>query len=153
MQHGESLDYGRVEPDVRLSSQGFDHLFHRSTGEQVDGMDVRAVRAAGEKAVKWCRSGKGPYILEMKTYRYRGHSMSDPAKYRTKEEVEAEKKRDALTRLKRQLLDDPATQERVTQLMSDVEDEVAEAVRFADESPDPQLDLLAPTTYAGDFAR
>src|SRR5215813_963390 len=75
----------RSSATTDLSKRG---LSFNIPGEQVDGMDVRAVRAAGEKAVRWCRAGKGPIILEMLTYRYRGHSMSDPAKYRTKEEVQ-----------------------------------------------------------------
>ncbi len=80
---GTSID--RSSAQINLSKRG---LSFNIPGEQVDGMDIRAVRAAGEKAAQWCRSGRGPYILEMLTYRYRGHSMSDPAKYRTREEVD-----------------------------------------------------------------
>ena len=75
----------RSSAQTDLSKRG---LSFNIPGVEVDGMDVRAVKAAGEEALAWCRAGKGPTILEMMTYRYRGHSMSDPAKYRTKEEVD-----------------------------------------------------------------
>ena len=80
---GTSVERSSAQTDLSKRGSSFN-----IPGEQVDGMDVRAVKAAGEKAVAWCRAGKGPIILEMKTYRYRGHSMSDPAKYRTREEVD-----------------------------------------------------------------
>ena len=84
-QYGMGTSVARASATTNLSQRGrsFD-----IPGEQVDGMDIRAVKAAGDKAVKWCREGNGPIILEMLTYRYRGHSMSDPAKYRPKEEVD-----------------------------------------------------------------
>ena len=87
------------------------HFYKRGSsfnipGEQVDGMDVEAVHAAGEKAISWCRAGNGPTILEMKTYRYRGHSMSDPAKYRSREEVTAvREKRDPIEHLAQKLIE------------------------------------------------
>jgi pyruvate dehydrogenase E1 component alpha subunit len=107
-------------------------------GMQVDGMDVLAVRTAGAEAIAHCREGKGPYILEMLTYRYRGHSMSDPAKYRTREEVDAMRKQhDPLDQLKERLIKDGITDEKLRELDAKVKAVVMESADFAMNSPEP----------------
>jgi pyruvate dehydrogenase E1 component alpha subunit len=108
-------------------------------GVQVDGMDVEAVRAAGEVAAAHARSGKGPYILEMQTYRYRGHSMSDPAKYRTKEEVQRMRaERDPINTLKQRLIDQGhADEDALKDIDREVKAIVTEAAEFAQNSPEP----------------
>ena len=108
-------------------------------GEEVDGMDVTAVREAGEKAVKYARSGKGPYILEMKTYRYRGHSMSDPAKYRKREEVDdIRSHHDPIEGLKNQLLElGHASEDELKNIDKEIKGIVKEAADFSLESPEP----------------
>ena len=108
-------------------------------GKQVDGMDVLAVREAGMEAVKHVRAGNGPFLLEMKTYRYRGHSMSDPAKYRSKEEVEGYKEHhDPIDGLKTRLMRDGViTEEKLKALEKEVKDIVTQAAEFAQASPEP----------------
>ena len=107
-------------------------------GEQVDGMDVLAVRAAGQKAVKHCRAGKGPFILEIMTYRYRGHSMSDPAKYRTRDEVQKiREERDAIEQVRGRLLDAGATEAELKAIDKEIKDIVNASAEFAKESPEP----------------
>ena len=113
-------------------------------GEEVDGMDVEAVHAAGEKAVKWCREGNGPIILEMKTYRYRGHSMSDPAKYRTREEVqEVREKRDPIEHFGQKLIERGiATEDDFKAMDKETRAIVNMAAEFATESPEPAPEEL-----------
>ena len=119
-------------------------------GEQVDGMDVLAVKAAGEKAVAHCRAGKGPYILEMMTYRYRGHSMSDPAKYRTREEVEKIKQEKDCIEHVRDLLTQGglASEEELKAIDKDIKEIVNASAEFAKESPEPALGELWTDIYA-----
>ncbi|MFV0513134.1 MAG: pyruvate dehydrogenase (acetyl-transferring) E1 component subunit alpha [Jhaorihella sp.] len=119
-------------------------------GEAVDGMDVLAVKAAGETAVAHCRSGKGPYILEVKTYRYRGHSMSDPAKYRTREEVQKmREERDAIEHVRHMLLDGKhASEEDLKAIDKEIKAIVNKAAEFAKDSPEPALDELWTDIYA-----
>ncbi len=117
-------------------------------GEQVDGMDVLAVREATERAVKRAREGGGPFILEVKTYRYRGHSMSDPAKYRTKEEVdEVKKTRDPIEHVKMLLDQAGATEADLRPIEDEIKAIVAEAVQFAQESPEPDPSELYTDVY------
>src|SRR6266705_677948 len=98
---GTSVERSSAQPDFSKRGSSFN-----IPGSQVDGMDVRAVKAAADQAIAWCRAGKGPIILEMMTYRYRGHSMSDPAKYRTKEEVDKVRtEHDPIEQVRKRLLD------------------------------------------------
>src|SRR6201999_4473432 len=108
-------------------------------GEQVDGMDVRAVKAAGDKAVQWCRDAKGPYILEMMTYRYRGHSMSDPAKYRTREEVEKVRtEHDPIEQVRARLLATKrASEDELKKIDADIRKIINDAADFATHDPEP----------------
>ncbi|MCH2163106.1 MAG: pyruvate dehydrogenase (acetyl-transferring) E1 component subunit alpha [Marinovum sp.] len=119
-------------------------------GEAVDGMDVLAVKAAGEKAVAHCRSGKGPYILEIKTYRYRGHSMSDPAKYRTREEVQKMRdERDPIENVRELLLTGKhATEDDLKAIDKEIKAIVNDAAEFSRTSPEPALEELWTDIYA-----
>ncbi|WGW02529.1 pyruvate dehydrogenase (acetyl-transferring) E1 component subunit alpha [Tropicibacter oceani] len=119
-------------------------------GEVVDGMDVLAVKAAGEKAVAHCRSGKGPYILEIKTYRYRGHSMSDPAKYRTREEVQKmREERDPIDHVRDMLLQGKhASEDDLKAIDKEIKKIVNESAEFARTSPEPALGELWTDIYA-----
>jgi pyruvate dehydrogenase E1 component alpha subunit len=113
-------------------------------GEQVDGMDVRAVKAAGDKAVKWAREGNGPYILEMQTYRYRGHSMSDPAKYRTRDEVQKiRNEQDPIEQVRNRLLQKKwASEDDLKKIDAEVREIVNQAAEFATNDPEPDASEL-----------
>lgn len=108
-------------------------------GRLVDGMNVLAVKAAAMEAIEWCRSGKGPIILEMKTYRYRGHSMSDPAKYRSKDEVNKMKaEHDPIEQVRARLLDErQLSEDKLKDIDRAVKDIVTDAAEFAQTSPEP----------------
>jgi pyruvate dehydrogenase E1 component alpha subunit len=123
---------------------------HGIPGEQVDGMDVRAVKAAADHAAKWCREGNGPIILEMLTYRYRGHSMSDPAKYRTREEVEKVRtESDPIEQVRQRVLQKKwASEDDLKKVDAKVRETVNEAAEFATQDPEPEPSELYTDIYA-----
>jgi pyruvate dehydrogenase E1 component alpha subunit len=117
-------------------------------GQQVDGMDVRAVKAAGDEAVAWCRAGKGPFILEMQTYRYRGHSMSDPAKYRTREEVEKIRTdQDPIEQVRNRLLAAKVSEQELKAIDAEVREIVNASADFAQRDPEPDPSELWTDVY------
>jgi pyruvate dehydrogenase E1 component alpha subunit len=136
----ENNQYG-MGTSVKRSSAGT--LYKRGVGydipgEQVDGMNVFTVQAAARQALDYVREGNGPYILEVRTYRYRGHSMSDPAKYRTKEELEGMKQdRDPITQIKDMMQAAGIEEEEIKLIDKDVKEIVNEAAQFAQDSPLP----------------
>ncbi|MEZ5845829.1 MAG: pyruvate dehydrogenase (acetyl-transferring) E1 component subunit alpha [Geminicoccaceae bacterium] len=139
----ENNRYGMGTATLRAAAGG-QHLFERGAaygipGEQVDGMDVAAVHERAKAAVEHIRSGKGPYILEALTYRYRGHSMSDPAKYRSKEEVQKMREQhDPIEGLKNRLIaDDIMGEADLKKIDKEIRDIVNEAARFSQDSPEP----------------
>lgn len=135
----------RASAQTNFSKRG---ISFNIPGEQVDGMDVRAVRDAGEKAVAWCREGKGPFILEMQTYRYRGHSMSDPAKYRTREEVEKVRHdQDPIEQVRNRLLAAKVSEQDLKAIDADVRKIVNEAADFAQADPEPDASELYTDIY------
>ena len=132
-------------PDIYTRGEAFG-----IPGEAVDGMDVLAVKAASERATAHCRAGKGPYILEVKTYRYRGHSMSDPAKYRTREEVQKMRsERDPIEQVRDMLLTGKhATEDDLKAIDKEIKEVVNQSAEFARTSPEPALEELWTDIYA-----
>ncbi len=149
----ENNKYG-MGTSVRRAAAGGE-LYRRGEpygipGAQVDGMDVLAVKEAGLKAAAYARGGEGPYILEMMTYRYRGHSMSDPAKYRSKEEVsEVRTKHDPIDHARQLLIDgDMADDDALKAIDKEIRDVIADAAEFAQASPEPDPAELWTDTLA-----
>ena len=138
--YGMGTSVNRSSAGENLSDRGKPYGI---MSEIVDGMDILAVREAAIRAIDYCRSGKGPYILEMKTYRYRGHSMSDPAKYRTRDEVDKIRKTsDPIENIKSLLNKMGVEDKTLKDIDTDIKSVIAEAAKFAQDSPEPSEDEL-----------
>ncbi|WP_363181687.1 pyruvate dehydrogenase (acetyl-transferring) E1 component subunit alpha [Sphingomonas quercus] len=151
----ENNQYAMGTSVARSSAE--DQLYRRGEsfrvpGIQVDGMDVLAVRGAAEEALAWVRAGKGPIVLELKTYRYRGHSMSDPAKYRTREEVQSVRDNsDPIEHAKKELEAMGVTEDALKEIEKEIRARVAEAADFAEQSPEPEGGELYTDVLVGQY--
>jgi pyruvate dehydrogenase E1 component alpha subunit len=146
-QYAMGTSLARASATTNLYQRG---AAHGIPGKQVDGMDVRAVKAAADEATQWCREGNGPIILEMMTYRYRGHSMSDPAKYRTREEVEKVRtEHDPIEQVRQRAVQKKwATEDELKKIDAKVREIVNEAAEFATNDPEPDPSELYTDIYA-----
>ncbi|HMG48430.1 MAG TPA: pyruvate dehydrogenase (acetyl-transferring) E1 component subunit alpha [Allosphingosinicella sp.] len=144
---GTSVNRSSAEDQLYKRGESF-----RISGLQIDGMDVLAVRGAAETALKWVRGGKGPILLELKTYRYRGHSMSDPAKYRSREEVQAVRdKSDPIEQAKKELEAMGASEADLKAIDTEIKKIVIEAADFAEQAPEPEPGELYTDVLVGSY--
>ncbi len=144
---GTSVKRSSSEPDFYKRGESF-----RIPGVQVDGMDVLAVRGAAEMALEWTRSGKGPIILELKTYRYRGHSMSDPARYRTREEVQSFREgKDPIDHAAKDLAALGVAEDELKAIDKEIKDIVVGAAKYAEEAPEPDAAELHTDVLVGSY--
>jgi len=145
-QYGMGTSVKRASATTDLCRRG---LAFDIPGKQVDGMDVRAVNAAAGEALDYARSGSGPIILEMLTYRYRGHSMSDPAKYRPREEVQKiRSERDPIEQVKNRLIEEGrAREDELKEIDREIRQIVSEAAEFAQSDPEPDPSELWTDVY------
>jgi pyruvate dehydrogenase E1 component alpha subunit len=144
---GTSVNRSSAEDQLYKRGESF-----RIPGLQIDGMDVLAVRGAAETALQWVRAGKGPILLELKTYRYRGHSMSDPAKYRSREEVQAVRdKSDPIEHAKKELEAMGASEADLKAIDTEIKKIVVEAADFAEQAPEPDPAELYTDVLVGSY--
>jgi len=140
---GTAVDRASAVSEIRQKAEGYN-----IPNERIEGMNVLDVKKAAEKALKHVRQGNGPYFLEIITYRFRGHSMGDPERYRESEEVDRWQKEDPIGILHRWLVkNDKATDEELDQIVAEVEQEVVDAVEFAENSPEPEPEELFKNIY------
>jgi pyruvate dehydrogenase E1 component alpha subunit len=144
---GTAVARGSSETHFHKRGEAF-----RIPGMQVNGMDVLEMRAAAEAAIDYVRGGNGPILMEVKTYRYRGHSMSDPAKYRSREEVQDMKeKSDPIDGLRKDMLAAGITEEELKVIDKDIRRIVTEAADFAETSPEPDVAELYTDILVGQY--
>jgi len=140
---GTSVDRASAVSEIRQKADGYG-----IPNSRADGMDILAVRKSAEEAIAYVRSGKGPYFLEIITYRFRGHSMGDPERYRRTEEVKKYQENDPIGIYRRYLVEhNVITEAELDQIDDQIEQEVMEAVQFAENSPEPGPEALFDNVY------